>query len=151
LAAAFRQFRAKRHEYESAEKRRPPGRLVSLDAVAGEAWYESGPGSDLPPDAAYEYAWAVAVLDRVMGRLRAEFEAAGRLDRFDALKGTLTGQVATARLGLTDGAFRVAVHRLRQRYGELLREEIAATVDGPDAVEDELRSLIAALEFGRRL
>jgi DNA-directed RNA polymerase specialized sigma24 family protein len=93
----------------------------------------------------------LAVLDQVLARLQAEFRAAGKTAIYEGLKEALTmGRGAPyaelgARLGMSEGAVKVAVHRLRRRYRELLREEIAQTVAGPDEVEDEIRHLLACL------
>lgn len=91
----------------------------------------------------------MAVLDRAMDRLRAECEAGRHGHRCEAFRGLLTGQTPAAAvgqtLGLSDGAVRVAVHRLLKRYGELLREEVAGTLESPEDVEGELRDLLAAV------
>ena len=104
------------------------------------------------PDRAYEKRWAITMLERVLTRLRAEFSAAGRAEQFDALKVFVWGEPGAAsqvdvaaRLGITPNALGVAVHRLRRRFGELLREEIAQTVATPAEVDDELRHLIEVL------
>jgi RNA polymerase sigma-70 factor (ECF subfamily) len=107
------------------------------------------------PETAFEKHWALAVLDRTMDRLAREHENAGKRDVFELLKETLTGQKLAisraniaARCGVTPGAVDVAVHRLRRRYGELLREEIAHTVSQPEDVENEIRHLKAVLARG---
>lgn len=149
LAAAFRQFLAKQHEHAAARRRCPAGAVVSIDAATGEDRYRTEPTDHLTPDRAFEYAWARAVLERAMDRLRAECEAGRHGHRFEAFRGILTDQVPVAAvgeaLGLSDGAVRVAVHRLRRRYGELLREEVAGTLESPADVEQELRDLLAAV------
>lgn len=105
---------------------------------------------DLGPDAAFERAWALAMIDGAMLRLRARYEDAGQLRVFEVLSPVLHGGSGpyaelAADLALQEGAVKVAVHRLRKRFGEALREEVLDTVDGPDAVDDELRALLAAL------
>ena len=92
------------------------------------------------------------MLDLVLGRLRQEYTDAGRENLFLGLKDTLSGGRSEipyrdlgARLGMSEGAVKVAAHRLRQRYRELLREEIANTVAGPEEVDEELKQLFAAL------
>jgi RNA polymerase sigma-70 factor (ECF subfamily) len=100
----------------------------------------------------YDRRWALALLDATLARLRAEFEEAGRGREFEVLKPQLTaargdiayGALATA-LGTTEGAARVAVHRLRKRFREVFREEIAQTVENAEELEDELRHLIGVL------
>ncbi len=108
--------------------------------------------SELTPEKAYERRWALTLLDQALDRLRAEFVAAGRGRQFERLRGFLTTGSAhggyasvAAELGMTTDAVGVAVHRLRHRYGELVREEIARTVTSPEEVEDEIRWLFAAL------
>ena len=104
------------------------------------------------PDQAFDRQWALALLDVVLGRLRQEYRDAGREELFLDLKDTLGGgrsEIAYrdlgARLGMSEGAVKVAAHRLRRRYRELLRGEIVNTVSGPGEVEEELRQLFVAL------
>jgi len=100
----------------------------------------------------FERRWALTLLDQVLRRLRAEHVRDGKEKLFEQLKPTLTeasravayAEIA-ARLGTTEGAVKVAVHRLRQRYRELLRAEIAETVASASEVEEEIRNLFAAL------
>lgn len=157
LVAALNQYLARRHEYESAAKRSPPGAMVSIDTADGEGRFAHEPADDRTPDRVFEYAWAVSVVRHAMDRLRAEQAAAGKGEQFDVYHGLLTGQAgdgtrgAAAVLGTSEGAVRVAVHRLRKRYGEILREEVAATLDAGEDVAAELQHLLATLEFGRRV
>jgi RNA polymerase sigma-70 factor (ECF subfamily) len=104
------------------------------------------------PDRAYDRQWALTLLDVVLGKLRREYTDAGRDELFLGLKDTLAGGRAEipyrdlgAQLSLSEGAVKVAAHRLRRRYRELLREEIANTVAGPAEEEEELRHLFSAL------
>jgi DNA-directed RNA polymerase specialized sigma24 family protein len=124
----------------------------ALDADAHQAALAAAADPALAPDLAFDRAWALALLRTVTDRLRAEQAAAGRAAHFDALAPCLAGRSAdaphaelAARLGLSEPALRVALHRLRQRYRLLLREEIAHTVARPEDIDDELRHLIAAL------
>ena len=110
------------------------------------------PSHDETADKLYERRWALTLLDLVMSRLRTEHETAGKGEVFDTLKGCLMGERSSlpyaelgAKLGMSEGAVKVAVHRLRERYRKLLREEIANTVGRESEVEDELRHLMAAL------
>jgi RNA polymerase sigma-70 factor (ECF subfamily) len=108
----------------------------------------------LPPDQVFDRHWALALLDRVLSRLAGEFEQAGKKTQFEILKPWLTGdnpepQALTAeRLGMNEGAVKVAVHRLRKRYRELMRAEIAQTVGEGGDVGEELRHLIQVLSAG---
>ena len=100
----------------------------------------------------FERRWALALLERVVGRLEAESARSGKAALFDRLKATLTGDPDASRyaaiareLGTTEGAIKAAAARLRRRYREILCEEIARTVDDPAGVEEEIRDLFAAL------
>jgi RNA polymerase sigma-70 factor (ECF subfamily) len=151
LLTALRNFLANQREKQRAVKRGGGRWTVSLDLATSEARYAREPAAPLTPERMFERQWALAVLDLVMGRLQAEQAAAGRQRQFEALKGCLSGESslsaseAARRLNLTPEATRQALHRLRKRYRELLREEIAQTVVAPDEIDDELRALRAAL------
>lgn len=150
LVAAFRQFLARRHEYHTAQKRCPTPAIISINATDGESRYAIEPADPATPERMFEYAWAVAVLQRALDQLRNEY-AGGKVEKLAALEGLLTGQADTTAaevgkvIGMTEGAVRVAIHRMRKRYGELLRVEVAATIDEGEDVEAELRCLLAAL------
>jgi DNA-directed RNA polymerase specialized sigma24 family protein len=126
--------------------------VISFDAAHAEARYIAEPASDLTPDRIYERRWAMTLLEQTVARLREEHAANGRLEFFEALQDALTDEESTAtyaklgqRLGLSAAAVKMAVHRLRRRYREILREEIAHTVASPDEVDDELQHLFMAL------
>jgi DNA-directed RNA polymerase specialized sigma24 family protein len=154
LLTAFKQFLARQAEHASAAKRKPEQPLVSMDAE-GASRFELEPFHELTPDRQYNYAWALALLERVLERLRAEYARDGKDKRFEALKGCLTGQQDVSGrdqacdLGMTEGSVRVAVHRLKQRYGEMLREEIGQTLESPADIDAELAELMLALNPGR--
>jgi RNA polymerase sigma-70 factor (ECF subfamily) len=104
------------------------------------------------PDKIFERRWAMTLLEQVMAALQAEFLASGKALLFEELKQFLSGDEdhtayaeLSRRTGLSDGTLRVNVHRLRQRYRELLRLEIGYTVDSSDAIDDEIRHLFNAL------
>ena len=124
----------------------------STDAESAEQQYLRVPASNLSPEQLFEQQWATTLLAQTLDRLREEFVAAGKGAMFAELKIFLTGEkrIASyaelaAKLGTTEAALKMAVSRMRQRYGELLRAEIADTVSGPEEVEEELRALFAAL------
>ena len=103
------------------------------------------------PDKLYDRAWAVTLLENVITRLRAEAVDEGKLQLFDELKGLLMADKArvpyaeaSAKVGMTESAVRVAVHRLRKRYRELLRREIQQTISNPAQVDEELSALFSA-------
>ena len=122
---------------------------MSLENLEGR--YRQEPADTLTPERVFEKQWALALLAQVLVRLQAEMIADGKASLFDALKTHLTGDEAmgyaatAARLGMTEGAIKVAAHRLRRRYRELLREEIAQTVASPDEIEDEIHYLFTCL------
>jgi RNA polymerase sigma factor (sigma-70 family) len=147
LLTACQHFLANRHDHDTAKKRGGGRAHVPLD-FAGRA---PEPADDETPERAFDRQWALGLLDRALGELRAEYAGSGRATLFDALKDCLAGgaevpHAEKARdLGMTEGAVKVAVHRLRQRYRDRLRGLIADTVAGPDEVDDEIRDLFAAL------
>jgi RNA polymerase sigma-70 factor (ECF subfamily) len=152
LLADLVHFLAHRRDYDRAQKRGGGRTTLSIDARAAEGRYAVEPSHDLTPERLFDRDWAVALLDAVLGRLRTEYERSGRGELFNVLKVVLTdgsGSVPQAelaeRLGKTTGAVQVAIHRLRNRYRELVREAIAATVNGEDEVDPEIRDLFAAL------
>ncbi len=143
---------ADRRDREQSARRgggRPP---VSIDAFDAERRYSLEPAHELTADRIFDRTWALTLLERVVERLRSEYDDAGRAGRFEELIPLLTRDSTTEgyaqiaeRLGTSEGNVRVSVHRLRRRYGLLLREEIAATVGDSDLVEDEVHALFASL------
>jgi DNA-directed RNA polymerase specialized sigma24 family protein len=152
LLSALKHFLANEWDRSRARKRGGGCLHFSLDQLDAEERYRFEPADLRTPEALYEQGWALAVLDRVLARLREEFASGERGGLFDELKPFLAGEAATgayegigARCGLKVGAIKVAVHRMRRRYGDLLRAEIAATLEDPNDVEDEIRHLLVAL------
>jgi RNA polymerase sigma factor (sigma-70 family) len=151
LLAALKHFLA--NEWDRANRRKRGGGVapLSLDWQDADTRYQIDPADNLSPDKLYDRAWAVTLLERVIARLRDENVAEGKAKVFERLKPFLMvgksaipyGEAATG-LGLTEGAVRVAVHRLRRRYRELLREEISQTLSDPAQVEEEMRALFSA-------
>lgn len=150
LMTSLKFFVADEHDRQRAHKR-GGGALVSLEFSSGEERYRREPAHDETPERMFERRWALSVLDRVMERLRDEFERQGRPEHFDRLKVFLLGRsdapyaALALELNTSEGALKVAIHRLRKRYRELFRQEIADTVADPAEVESELRFLAAAL------
>lgn len=152
LLAACQHFLCNEYDRLKARKRGGGRALLALDFQAAEGLYGQEPAHALTPEKLFERRWALTLLDQVLGRLRDEMSRAGKGKQFEALKSFLMGEnkampyrrVAEA-LELSEGAVKVAVHRLRKRYRELLREEIERTLDKSDQVEDEIRDLFAAL------
>jgi len=150
MLAAMRHFLANEWDKAQRQKRGGGQLLLSLDAQTAEARYIMEPADPITADRIFERRWALTLLDQALARLRREFSAMGKKGVFDELKAALTGEkLAYAeigeRLNLQETAVRVAVHRLRVRYRELIRAEIAETVTGPGEVDAELARLFAAL------
>lgn len=146
-------FLANRRDREQARKRGGGRTMVSIDPIDAEGRYALELADGLTPERIFDRSWALTLLGRVVDRLGREYDEAGKAATFKALRGLLAGDPdapsyadVAARLGSTEGAARVAAHRLRRRYGELLRGEIASTVVEPAEIEDEIRDLFAALE-----
>ena len=152
LIANLKNFLANDWDRTLAQKRGGGQRMLSLDDSA-EALYLREPATNLTPERIYDQRWATTLLDRALGRLEEESGAAGGSREFKLLKNFITTppgaggyDVAAAELGLSTGAVAAAVHRLRSRYRELVRAEVADTVASPGDVDDELRHLFAALQ-----
>ena len=150
LMSSLKFFVADEEDRNRAHKR-GGGALVPLEFPSGEERYQREPAHDETPERIFERRWALSVLDQVVERLRSEFVQHGRPEHFEQLKVFLLGQsdapyAALAReMNTSEGALKVAIHRLRKRYRELFRQEIADTVVDPADVESELRHLASVL------
>jgi RNA polymerase sigma factor (sigma-70 family) len=151
LITAFKNFLANEGDKARAQKRGGGMAPLPLDFRAGDARYDLEPSHAWTPERLFERQWALALLEQVLIALRAEFVADGKETLFERLKGSLTGETAIAYaelagvLDMSEGAVKVAAHRLRKRYRELLRREVAQTVADPEEVDDEIRRLFEAL------
>lgn len=152
LLAGMNHFLATEWHKARAQKRGGGVPVFSLDLAAAEEHFNEVPDDDAPPDKIFEKQWALSLLNEVMTRLEAEYRSDGKIELFGALKQALLGsreaqpyaELAT-KLKLNEGAIKVAVHRLRKRYRELIRAEIASTLDEPGEIEAEMRHLFIAL------
>lgn len=152
LLTALNHFLADQWDRVRAQKRGGGRQFIPLEAGTAETRYRLEPADELTPEKVYEQRWARTLLSNVVERLRREYETGGKGALFAGLKECLTkarsavpyAELAT-QLNMSEGALRVAVHRLRQRYRELLRAEIAATVADSREVEEELRYLVQVL------
>jgi RNA polymerase sigma factor (sigma-70 family) len=150
ILTSLKFFAADEGDRQRAHKR-GGGTIVPLEVSSGEERYQREPSHDETPERIFERRWALSVLDGVMEKLRDEFVHHGRQEHFERLKVFLLGHsdgpyAALAReMNTSEGALKVAIHRLRKRYRELFRQEIADTVADPTEVESELRFLAAAL------
>jgi RNA polymerase sigma-70 factor (ECF subfamily) len=150
LLSALKHYLANEWHRGRRQKRGGGVTFLEWDALEPEARYALEPEQSTDLEASYDREWALELIARAMSKLRVEWEAGGKTRLFGALKGSRTGdeppRTNTARqLGMTEGAVKVAVHRLRQRYRELLRAEIAETVNEQSEIDDEMRYLVAAL------
>jgi RNA polymerase sigma-70 factor (ECF subfamily) len=152
LLTALKHFLANERERVGAQKR-GGGRLpLSLDFEFGETRFRTEPAHQLTADRLFERQWTITLLDRVMAELREEFAAGGKLRQFELLRGSIVGADKAASyaqlgesLGLSEGAARAAAYRIRTRYRELLRAEIAQTVGDPSEVDEEIGRLFESL------
>ncbi len=153
LLTAFKRFLSKEREHDRALKRGGGASLVSLDLERAESQVRIEPIDDRTPESLFERRWAITLLDRVLQLLEGEFQLKGKQQFFKMCRGCLTGlgmeeQYASiaAACGMTEPAVKVAVHRMRARYRELLLAEIAQTVSSESEIEDELRALMNAVQ-----
>ena len=154
LLAALKHFLSHQRERARAKKRGGGRVPFSLDFEDAENRYRLEPEDPATPERLYQRRWALTLLDRVVQRLQDEHARAGKADWFAGLKEFLTAgresrpyRRVAEELGMSEGAIKVAVHRLRRRYRELLKEEIAQTVADPAEIEEELCELFAAVGF----
>ncbi len=150
LLGALKNFLANEWDKIQTQKRGGDVKFLAWDALKPEARYAMEPSTVVDLDLEFDRGWALETYERATEQLRSDCEAKGKGELFDALKTCLSGaevnraEVAE-RLGLSDGAVKVSIHRLRQRFREILRTEIGQTVADPEEVDDEMRYLVAAL------
>ena len=152
LMVSLRHFLSNERDRARALKRGGGRPVLPLDGDSGEEAYRLEPVEELTPERLFERRWALTVIDRALDRLCAQYAEQGRADLFESLSPYLTAAEATERyaelapvLGMSEGAIRVAVHRLRRRFGQSLRAEVSRTVVGPEDVDAELRHLLRAV------
>ena len=153
LLASMKHFLAKEWARAKALKRGGGKTVIPLDADSAETRYIHEPADNTTPDTIYERRWALTLLDNVLTCLHKEYQETGKGPLFEQLQGCLAGDKSllpyaelSSRLNMTEGAIKVAIHRLRHRYRNLLRENIAQTVSSPQEVDDEIRYLFRALQ-----
>ncbi|MBI3848904.1 MAG: sigma-70 family RNA polymerase sigma factor [Verrucomicrobia bacterium] len=152
LLAALTNFLTNEWDKRQTLKRGGQRQIISLDEAAAEGLYLREPVESLTPEKLFERRWALAVVEQVLSRLRQEYNTGGKAELIVQLEPALTGEVApgafaewAAELGMSEGAVKVALHRLRRRFGEVLRSEIAHTVSSPEEIDHEIRQLFAAI------
>lgn len=152
LLASLKNFLADEWDRDHAQKRGGDKKVLSLDFDAAASRYDQEPEYQMSPEKLFERSWALTILTRAMDRLKAESIVSDKQQLFDCLKIYLTAEKGAvpykdvaSKLNMTEGAVKVAVHRLRRRYRELVRDEIAQTVTAEAQIDEEIRDLFAAL------
>jgi RNA polymerase sigma-70 factor (ECF subfamily) len=152
LLTAVKHFLANEWDRTHALKRGGGQIPVSIDLVSAQEWTPPSTVEHLTPEKLFERRWALSVVEHAMATLRAEYSEAGKEREFDQLSQHLNRDIEAAsyeslasQRGVSAGALRMAVHRMRQRYRRIVREEVAQTVSNPEDVEAELRFLLSAL------
>ena len=152
LLVALKRFLANEWDRARAQKRGGGCPHLSIDATLAEDCYQIEPVETATAETIYERRWALTLLEQALARLRAEFAHADKAAEFEQLKTFLTAEkgavpcaAAAANLGVSAGALRVAIHRLRKRFRQVFREEIAHTVAHPEEIDEELRYLMSVL------
>ncbi|MFL5328215.1 MAG: RNA polymerase sigma factor [Gemmataceae bacterium] len=150
LLGACRHFLANEYDRANADKRGGGKAIISLDFPDAERRYAAEPIDERTPDQLFDRRWALMLLQGTLETLRLDYQQTGSAELFNCLASSLTGEGASyaaiaQELGMTEGAVKVAAHRLRLRYRETLRAAIADTVNTPAEVDDEIRCLFQAL------
>ena len=152
LLACLKNFLANERRRARTQKRGAGVQVIPLDSGTADTRYQAEPNENVTPEVLFERRWAYTVLERTMDELRREYAQRGKAELFQELRGFLPGDAASAsraelaaKHGISVGALDVAIHRLRQRFGALLREQVARTVSSADEVEPELRYLISVI------
>lgn len=152
LLTTFKRFLANEWDRANRQKRGGGQQLFSLDEADAEHRYLAESADPMTPEKTFERRWALTLLEEVLKRLEQEYAATGKKRVFDELQVLLTGEKAqspyaeiAARLRMSEGTLKVTVHRLRRRYRELLRLEVAHTVASPNEIEAEIRHLFGAI------
>ena len=151
LLAAVKHFLANERDRAHALKRGGGHVPISIDLLEAESWYKPAAVETTTPERLFERRWALSVLEQVMARLRAEYSAMGKADLFERLEGLLNKdadarcEALALEMGVSAGALRMSLHRLRRKYRHILREEIAETVSTPTEIDEEIRFLMSVL------
>lgn len=152
LLTALKNFLANEWDRSQTLKRGGAVEILSLDWEAGESRMTLEPSHDITPERLFDRQWTLTLLEHVISSLQSEFESAGKARQFEALKGTLTGERSesayasiAAELEMTEESARQAAHRLKKRYREMLRAEVAQTIAEPGDLDDEIQQLFQTL------
>jgi RNA polymerase sigma-70 factor (ECF subfamily) len=151
LLASLKHYLANERDRAGALKRGGAVSFISWEEAGTEERYRQAESLSVPPDKAFEQTWATTLLEQVLAKLRADYVEAGQGGLFEALQVYLTGDKGAvpyaetaARLNLGESALKMSIQRLRRRFGELLRAEVAHTVSTPAEIDEEIRALFAA-------
>jgi RNA polymerase sigma factor (sigma-70 family) len=154
LLAVLDNFLSNESKRGGAIKRGGQSRIISLEEITAGEIYEWEPSQPPTPEEYYDHQWAITLVQRTLVRLRTECAKAGNSERYTKIEPLLTCPDAAeshaelaADLGMTVGAFKVALHRLRGRFREILRAEVVETLASPDEIDEELRHLVTALSM----
>jgi RNA polymerase sigma-70 factor (ECF subfamily) len=152
LLASLKHYLANEWDRQHAQKRGGQSPQLSFDEVEAENRFVQDSRAPLTPEMLFDRQWALTVLDQALARLRSEFVSAGKGAVFNVLKTALTGEAdglayaeSAARLQMSEGSIKVTVHRMRQRFRELIRAEIAQTLIDASQVDEEMHHLLSAL------
>lgn len=150
LLASLKHYAANEYDKESAQKRGGGATVIHWDGIDLEARYKLEPATDLTPEKLFDRQWAMTLLEQAFEQLR---DQVGRQEWFDAVKPLLVGdrldityKELAEKLGASEGALKIYVHRLRQSFAHAIREVVSTTVDTPEQVEEEIRELLLALQ-----
>ena len=152
LLSSLQNFRANERVRANSQKRGGGYVITSFDEQKAEARYQNEPATNLSPERLFDQKWAASLLEQVLQTLRREYVASGKGPLFEEVHDLIWGgrgdvgyEAIGRKLGMTEGAIKVAVHRLRLRFKECLKDEVAHTVASVEEVDDELRHLLASL------
>lgn len=152
LLSSLKHFLVNEWARGQARKRGGGQPLLSLNEAAAEQIFQQEPATQTPPESLYDKRWAITLLERAMDRLEADYARSGRGELFTRLRPWLLAEVTgdtyrelAGPLRMNEGALKVALHRLRQRFRDTVRDEVAQTVSSPEEVDEELRCLMASL------
>jgi RNA polymerase sigma-70 factor (ECF subfamily) len=155
LLSSLKNFLINEWKRGNREKHGGNKEIFSLDQKTAETRLAAEPFAEQPPDSLYDHGWAANLWERALTSLRSEFEQSGKIEAFERLKIFVWGEKSAlsyaeiaGQLNVTEGAVKVSVHRMRQRFGELVRAEVAQTVSTPDEAREELRYLISVIRDG---
>ena len=153
LLGSLKHFLANDWRKGKTKKRGGDVVILAWDSLDPESRYTHEPSTSESPELGFDQEWAREVTSRALTKLRNEAKQAGKIDLFEAIQGSLMGKdldrvECAKRLGMSEGAIKVAIHRLRQQYKDCVRAEVAETVNTSSEVDEEMRHLVSVLRQG---